>query len=124
MSAGLNLLISQRLLRKLCDKCKKPAQFSPTMAEELRRRGIEPKGIFEPQGCDHCGGTGYYGRMAVCDLLPITDELRNQIAGDPTVAARLRTEGEKRDRFNMKNEALQAVVAGITSLEEIKRVIQ
>ena len=123
MSSGLSLLISQRLLRKLCDQCKEPAKFSDGMAEELQRRGIDTRGMFRAAGCDRCGGTGYYGRMAVCDLLSVTDELRIDIAQGGAISAKLRSEGEKKDRANMKNEALRAAVMGITSLEEIKRVI-
>ena len=123
MSSGLSLLISQRLLRKLCDQCKEPANFSDGMAEELQRRGIDTRGMFRAAGCDRCGGTGYYGRMAVCDLLRVSDELRVEIAQGGAISAKLRSEGEKKDRANMKNEALRAAVMGVTSLEEIKRVI-
>jgi type II secretory ATPase GspE/PulE/Tfp pilus assembly ATPase PilB-like protein len=124
MSAGLSLLISQRLLRKLCDKCKEPARFSDNMALELQQRGLDTRGMFKAKGCERCGGTGYYGRMAVCDLLTVSNELRIEIAQGGAISARLRNEGEKKDRANMKNEALRAVVAGITSLDEIKRVIR
>ena len=123
MSSGLSLLISQRLLRKLCDQCKTPATFSPGLAEELRRRRIDTRGMFQAEGCDRCGGTGYYGRMAVCDLLKVSDDLRVEIAQGGAISAKLRSAGEKKDQANMKNEALRAAVMGITSLEEIKRVI-
>ena len=123
MSSGLSLLVSQRLIRKLCDKCKEPAKFSDGLTEGLRQRGIDSRGMFQPKGCPRCDGTGYYGRMAVCDLLSVSDELRVEIAQGGAISAKLRSDGEKQDRANMKNEALQAVVAGITSLEEIKRVL-
>ena len=123
MSSGLSMLISQRLLRKLCNQCKEPAKFSAGMAQELGRRGIDIRGMFRAKGCDQCGGSGYYGRMAVCDLLAVSDELRIQIAQGGAISAKLRSDGEKKDRANMKNEALRAAIMGITSLEEIKRVL-
>jgi type II secretory ATPase GspE/PulE/Tfp pilus assembly ATPase PilB-like protein len=123
MSSGLSLLLSQRLLRKLCDQCKEPAKFSAGMVQELQRRGIDTSGMFRAKGCDHCGGSGYFGRMAVCDILAVSNELRIQIAQGGAISAKLRSDGEKKDRANMKNEAFRAAIMGITSLEEIKRVL-
>ncbi len=123
LSSGLSLVMSQRLLRKLCPKCKQPARLAPPVLEGFRKRGVDTRYLFEPKGCDFCGGTGYYGRMAVCDLLPITDDLRSEIARNNAIAAKLRTEGEKKSRTNMRNEAFRAVSTGMTSLEEFKRVV-
>ena len=123
LSSGLSLLVSQRLMRKLCEHCKKPAQLSASMVQEFRQKGIDTKNIFEAGGCEQCGGTGYYGRMAICDLLVITDELRKEIANDGAISTKLRSEGEKKGRSNLKSEALRQVIAGITSLEELKRVV-
>jgi type II secretory ATPase GspE/PulE/Tfp pilus assembly ATPase PilB-like protein len=123
LSSGLNLLLSQRLVRNLCEKCKRPARLSPAMLQEFQRNRIDTSKICEAGGCDFCGGTGYYGRRAICDLLVVTEELRSQIAHAAAVAAKLRTEGEKRGHTNLKSEALRAVVAGVTSFEELKRVV-
>jgi type II secretory ATPase GspE/PulE/Tfp pilus assembly ATPase PilB-like protein len=118
----LSLVLSQRLLRRLCDRCKKPAELSPTVAQGLRQKGVDPKKLFEAGGCEACGGTGYYGRTAVCDLLVVTDNLRTAIAQDGTIATKLKTDGDRQGRSNLRTEALRKAVAGITSLEEIKRV--
>ncbi|NUQ61441.1 MAG: type II/IV secretion system protein [Pirellulales bacterium] len=123
LSSGLSLLMTQRLVRKLCRQCKRPARLSPAAAEGFRKRGIDPGRMFQAAGCDACGGTGYLGRLAVCDLLSVTDELRTEIANNPGLAAKLRSEGEKKSRTNLKNEAFRLVVAGITSLDEFKRVV-
>jgi type II secretory ATPase GspE/PulE/Tfp pilus assembly ATPase PilB-like protein len=89
----------------------------------LRQKGIDPKSIYEAGGCERCGGTGYYGRTAICDLLMITEDLRSEIAKNSAIASKLKSEGEKQGKSNMKNEALRRVVAGLTSLEEFKRVV-
>jgi general secretion pathway protein E len=123
LSSGLNLLLSQRLIRKLCDQCKKPVQLSPIKIQGFRQNGIDPNNLFQAGGCERCSGTGYYGRTAICDLLVITDQLRTEIAKNEAIAARLRSEGETRGRSNLTSEAMRAVVAGITSLEELKRVV-
>ncbi|MEN6557363.1 MAG: GspE/PulE family protein, partial [Thermoguttaceae bacterium] len=92
LSSGLSLVLSQRLLRRLCDHCKRPAELPPNVAESLRQKGIDVKRLFESVGCEHCGGTGYFGRTAICDLLPITNELRAAIAQDAAIASRLKAD--------------------------------
>jgi type II secretory ATPase GspE/PulE/Tfp pilus assembly ATPase PilB-like protein len=123
MSTGLNLVFSQRLMRKLCKACRKPARLTPTIAQKFRQRGFDPKNLFEAVGCQRCGGTGYYGRTAICDLLVITEQLRAEIAHDEGIVTKLRNEGEQKGRSNMRLEAMARVVVGVTSLEEFKRVV-
>jgi len=123
LSTGLSLLVSQRLIRKLCDECKKPAQLNESSVLGLQKKGIDTTSIFEAVGCERCDGTGYYGRMAICDLLTITDELRAEIAVGVAIAGKLRNEGEKKGRATLKSEGLRHVLEGITSLDEIKRVV-
>jgi type II secretory ATPase GspE/PulE/Tfp pilus assembly ATPase PilB-like protein len=123
MSSGLTLLVTQRLMRKLCPECKKPAKLSPALVQEFRQKGIDTKNVSEPGGCEKCGNTGYYGRTAICDLLAITEDLRTEIAQNAQISDKLRNDGEKKGRTNLKSEAIARVIAGITSLEELKRVV-
>ncbi len=123
LSSGLSLLVSQRLIRKLCEQCKKPAQLSPNMLEQFHKSGIDTENISAAVGCDYCGGTGYYGRMAICDLLPISNELRAEIASSGTIMNKLRTDGEKKGKATLKSEALRYVIEGLTTLEELRRVV-
>ena len=123
LSSGLSLLSSQRLLRKLCTNCKKPAQLSQDLIQKFQRKGIEYTNIFEANGCKHCEETGYSGRTAVCDLLVITDHLKADIAKNKISIDELRTEGTKKDKSHIRKEGLKKVASGITSLEELKRVV-
>jgi type II secretory ATPase GspE/PulE/Tfp pilus assembly ATPase PilB-like protein len=123
MSTGLNLVVSQRLMRKLCKACRQPAQLSPGIAQKFRQKGFDTKNLFEAVGCERCNGTGYYGRTAICDLLAITEQLRAEIANNEGIVTKLRNEGEKKGRSNMRLEAMARVVVGVTSLEEFKRVV-
>jgi len=123
MSTGLNLLISQRLMRRLCPWCKKPMALSPGAIQKIERHGCDPSNVCEPAGCDQCGGTGYYGRTAVCDLLPITPDLRADIAHNPEIVSKLRSDGEKGGRSNMRREAMAKIILGISSLEDLNRVV-
>ena len=123
LSSGLSLLSSQRLLRLLCEHCKKPTQLSQDLIHKFQRKGIEYTNIFEATGCRRCEGTGYLGRTAVCELLVITDQLKADIADNKLSIAELRTEGKKKDKSNLRKEGLKKVASGITSLDELKRVI-
>jgi type II secretory ATPase GspE/PulE/Tfp pilus assembly ATPase PilB-like protein len=124
MSSGITLLLTQRLMRKLCHACRKPAQLSASTVQEFRKKGINMKNIFEAGGgCEVCGGAGYYGRTAICDLLVVTEELRTEIAKNAQIADKLRNEAETKGRSNLRSEAIVRVIAGITSLEELKRVV-
>lgn len=123
LSSGLSLLHSQRLLRRLCTYCKQPAQLSQHLINKFQSKGIEYTNIFEATGCRRCEDTGYSGRTAVCDLLVITDRLKADIANSKISIAELRTEEHKKDKSHMRKEGLKKVAAGITSLEELKRVV-
>ena len=123
LASGLSLVGSQRLLRKLCPRCKKPAHLSDSQIAQFDRKGIAHDGVCETHGCRHCEGTGYFGRTAVCDLLVITDQLKADIASSRSLVNTLKTDDEKKARSNLRRHAMKKVVAGVTSLEEIKRVI-
>ena len=123
LSSGLSLLFSQRLLRRLCKHCRRRARLSQSLVQELRNKGLGHKHIFDAAGCKHCSRTGYFERTAICDLLVITDQIKNNIANNKALVTELRTEGNKKDRANLRWEGLKKAASGITSLEEIKRVV-
>lgn len=123
LSSGLSLLVSQRLLRLLCKHCKKQAELSQSLVSEFQKKGIDYTHIFDPVGCKRCGGTGYFGRTAICDPLVVTDELKVDIANNEALITELRTEGKKKDKSNLRKEGLRMVASGVTSLAELKRVV-
>ena len=123
LSSGLRVLVSQRLLRKLCEHCKRPAKLTSALTLELTEKRIDHRHMFEAAGCKRCDGTGYSGRTAICDIMTVTDELREGIADNRTLTGKLRTKGARRDRANLRKEGLRKVASGITSLQELKRVV-
>jgi len=123
LSAGLNLLVSQRLLRCLCDRCKRPAKLSDSQLNGLQKRKIDPANVFEAVGCKHCDKTGYHGRTAICDLMIVDNTLKVRIAQDQSLIAGLRTEGSEKDISGLRKEGLRRVIAGVTSLAELERVV-
>ncbi len=122
LSSGLDMIVSQRLVRRLCKYCKVPAQLSAAQIRDFQKRKVNYTNIYQAVGCDKCHQTGYYGRTAICDILLIDDNLKGAIAQNALLIAQLRKEGDQRGRSNLQKQGLLKVVSGITSLEELARV--
>ena len=121
---ALRAVISQRLVRRICPKCKKSYEATD---EEVRRlgRSTEHKHIFyRGEGCADCFNTGYRGRIGVFEILEITPEIRPLIsrqAGRPAIEQEL---ASAHSEFKtLRENAIQLVEEGITTAEEVQRVI-
>jgi general secretion pathway protein E len=123
LSSGLSLVMSQRLLRSLCKHCKRHAQLSDSQIMEFKKKGFDPSRVFEAGECRHCEGTGYFGRTAICDLLVVDGKHKAEIANDESLVARLKSEESKSGRSGLRKHGMIKVLEGITSLDELKRVI-
>lgn len=124
ISSGLSALLSQRLLRCLCENCKRPANFSQIKTRELAKNQIDCGSVFEPAGCENCHGTGYFGRTAIGDLILVDEQFRARIAQNTSVLAEeLRAHGTQKGRSTLHKQGLRKVVEGLTSLQELKRVV-
>jgi len=123
LSSGLSLLVSQRLVRQLCKHCKRPAELSDGLIREFQSKGIDHENMFDAEGCRHCNETGYFGRTAVLDIMAVTEELKADIANNKTLITELKDKGRKKSKTNLRREGFKKVSSGITSLEELKRVI-
>ena len=123
MSSGLSLLVSQRLLRRLCTNCKKPAKLTQSQTEQLGKADIGGGDIFEAGGCEECRYTGYKGRMGIFDVLAVDDQFKSSIAGNKLPVMQLRKEGDARGKRKLQKEGLIKVSEGITTLQELQRVI-
>jgi type II secretory ATPase GspE/PulE/Tfp pilus assembly ATPase PilB-like protein len=121
--SALNCVLAQRLVRTICPHCKRPAKVSRILLEESR---IDPAlehshTFYEGKGCIECGGTGYKGRQAICELLDLSDRIREMIlARRPTseIKKAARDEGM---RF-LRECAVERVLQGVTTLREINKV--
>ncbi len=123
LSSGLNLIITQRLIRKLCNRCKVTAQLTPLQIQNFRKKKINYANIQQAVGCDYCNGTGYYERTGIYDFLVVDNKLKASIAQNKISLEELRKEGDKRGRSNLQKQALLKVVSGVTSIEEMSRVL-
>jgi len=123
MASGLSTIVSQRLLRRLCSRCKIRAEFSQSQMQEFRRKGINYTTIYETRGCDECDGTGYLGRTGIFDILMLDNVMKGRIANQQLSVDMLKADGDKKGKSNLYKQGLKKVVSGIVSLEELKRVL-
>jgi len=123
LSSGLDLVISQRLLRRLCTDCKKPAQLNQSQIDDFRRKKIDYKHLFRAGGCETCHKTGYRGRTAIFDMLIVDNELKASIVSSDSWITELRKAGDEQGKSNLRKQGLKMVLSGATSLEELKRVV-
>ncbi len=123
LSSGLSLIVSQRLLRRLCNYCKAPAKLTEKQIKQFEKEDIDYENIFQAVGCEYCRGTGYKGRIGIFDVLPLDDQLKAGIATNTLPVIQIRKEGEIRGKRKLQKEGLKKVSSGITSLEELNRVV-
>ena len=120
VGSAVLMCISQRLLRRNCEKCKKPIDVSPEelVSLNLTPKDIEGHTIYKGAGCPVCFGTGYKGRFAVFEVMPITHELRELIfakANLNEIKAKTRALGIQ----SLRVSALNAWKQGLTTIEEV-----
>jgi type IV pilus assembly protein PilB len=121
--SALNCVLAQRLVRLICTHCKRPMKPTP---ELLAESGLDPelaktKAFYEGAGCIECGGTGYKGRMAICELLDLSDRIREMILDRRPNSEVKRAAREEGMRF-LRECAVDRVVAGLTTLREVNKV--
>lgn len=122
LATSVNLIIAQRLARKLCSKCKRVHEVprEALLAEGFREEEVGSFTLYQPIGCEDCNA-GYRGRVGIYEVVKITPALQQMIMEEGNsieIAARMRKEG-----FNdLRRSGLVKAMQGITSLEEINRV--
>ncbi len=120
IGAALRGVLSQRLVRCLCPTCREPAEPPPAMT---RRFGSLPEGqYYTARGCDACKGSGYGGRIGVYELLIVTDEFADLVARNPSLGD-LRKLAVQQGLMTLLSDGLRKASEGITSLEELVRVV-
>ena len=118
---SVNLIMAQRLVRMLCESCRKPVRPTPSQTMKMGRYVEGVQEIFAPVGCKRCLKTGFVGRSAIFELLEVTDELRDVILHKPAIQD-IRAI-VNRGLFNtLAQSGYQMVGRGLTSVDEIDRV--
>ena len=125
---GIQVVLNQRLIRKLCEHCKEAYTPTPQVLQQL---GIPPgrvEALYRPpeqpeEVCPECDGIGYEGRTAIFELMRVDDGIRTTLASDPTLG-RLRQAARAAGMQNLQAEGIVLVAKGITALAELMRVMK
>ena len=121
--SALNCILAQRLVRKICVHCKEPVEIKP---ELLLEAGLSPEKLkdqtfYEGKGCLECDGTGFHGRMAIAELLDLSDNIRALIL-ERRPAAEIKKAAREEGMIFLRDAALAKVFEGSTTLKEINKV--
>ena len=121
--SALNCVLAQRLVRTVCTDCKRPVIISKDELNQsaISQARIKDHVIYEGAGCMECGGTGYKGRTAICELLDLTDDIREMILDRRPTSEIKKAAGQAGMRF-LRESGIQQVLRGRTTLREINKV--
>lgn len=128
LGGSLSAVLAQRLARRLCPHCKEAYHPNPDFLKKAGLSADKVKEFFRPptnpeESCTHCGGLGYRGRVGVFELLTINERMRDMIRDKAAMSA-IKAEARKDGMLYMKEEGLRLVVRGVTSVDELLRVVK
>ena len=133
LSASVNVVAAQRLVRKICSSCKQELALTPAALQEVKKElagvpasyleGVDVNNLkgYKGAGCEKCGRTGYQGRMGIFEILPITQEVQDLVLAK-SPAHKIYEAGNKLGMITMKQDGVLKVIKGETTMEEIIRV--
>ncbi len=122
LTATIEAVVAQRLVRKICTKCKE--EFVPSeehlMELNLRMSDVQGRTLYRGRGCEACTGSGYKGRMAIFEIMLLDDELRELVMQQASTSV-LQTESRKRGMRTLREAGLLALYEGQTTIDEVVR---
>ena len=126
VASALDCVVAQRLARKLCEKCKQP--YTPDTAELVEAGYEEQKleevqELYHPVGCQYCANTGYRGRMGLYEVMPMSEEIE-RLTVDRASSEAIRAVALEQGMIELRADGLMKAAQGLTSIEEIARVVK
>ncbi len=124
LTSTMNGVAAQRLVRTLCPHCREPYEPLPQLVERFgldRLTSDRALVLHRPRGCEACNGTGYHGRSAILEILPMTDAIRQAVLKSAD-SSRLNALAVEEGMQTMQEHGLQKALAGTTAIEEVLRV--
>lgn len=123
IQATLRGIVSQRLVRKICDRCKEAIQIDTT---ELKQMGLnigtqETVTVYRGRGCQHCRGTGYKGRVGIHEVLPFSESIR-KLTTEATDLTAIREKAMQEGMVSLRENAVNKFLTGVTTYQEVMRV--
>lgn len=133
ISSAINVSIAQRLVRKLCDKCKREVALEGEkkayvekviagIADPSYLEGVQQEKIWEPVGCEECHGLGYKGRIGVYEAILVDGEIEKAVIANPSERD-IRAAAKSQNLLSLEEDGVLKALSGITSLEELSRVV-
>lgn len=126
LASTLELIVAQRLIRKLCENCrvsvtKEKSELEASNPEAARFFDEKKITLYQSKGCERCNNTGYIGRLAIFEIIEMTDKLQNLILKNPStneIWEMARSEGAR----SLYEDGIEKVKSGLTTLEELNRI--
>jgi type IV pilus assembly protein PilB len=119
VASAVNLVVAQRLVRRICKDCKAPAQYSDEVLHSLgTSKEIKALPFHKGTGCDTCGGTGYKGRAGIYEVMAMTPEVRRMVLRGASVAD-MRDQAVSEGMLTLRMDGIKKIEKGVTTLEEV-----
>jgi type II secretory ATPase GspE/PulE/Tfp pilus assembly ATPase PilB-like protein len=120
VASSLVMVVAQRLIRRLCPKCKEP--YQPPVNLLPKNFDFNGAPLYHPKGCDACGKSGYVGRMAIYEILTVTEAIQEMITRRGSIME-IRAAAKNNGMSTLEESGYRRVKEGETSLEEVMRVV-
>jgi type IV pilus assembly protein PilB len=125
VSSSLNLIVAQRLVRKICPHCKQKDESTAELGKSLEQLGFSPQeaenmDTFHGSGCEQCHKTGFSGRLGIYEVLPMSAEMKELIVKEASIRE-LRNQMVQEHVLTLRDAAMQKLKQGITTVEEVIR---
>ena len=140
LASSLQVVAAQRLVRRICEECKEPMDITPGVQEMIRKEledispeevlkyglevHLEQMTVYKGRGCDHCGDTGYKGRVAMVEVIDVTDEVKNIITDKQGNETELQRILSHQGMITMREDGILKALSGMTTLMEVERVTE
>ena len=123
VASSVNLILAQRLVRVICSGCKTPVEIPPAALIDIgvAREDIAGFHCFRGMGCPTCAGSGYRGRLAIYEVMPMTDDLRELVLNGAS-ATELKRAAAEAGMSTLRQSGIQKMCEGVTTIDEILRV--
>ncbi|HEO64050.1 MAG TPA: type II secretion system protein GspE, partial [Candidatus Omnitrophica bacterium] len=115
VASGLVAVVAQRLIRKLCVKCKEPAEIPEAM---LKKYGLPKKQVFKPKGCQYCHNTGFFGRTAIQEIMVASPKIKELISKNRPIDD-IKEQAKKEGMRTLVESGMEKVLLGLTSVDEV-----
>jgi len=123
VAASLNLVVAQRLMRKICPHCREPVEIEEIILEKigLTKKELSGKKVYQGKGCSRCNNTGYSGRIGVYEVMQVSSVIRDMILKGAPVHE-IREQAVEEGMLTLRDAAISKFLRGLTTIDEVIRV--